>query len=173
MSKLKELTRTLNGRYLLTIEMDGDPRSMFDELKDSDVDVTVKKHFGKRSNRANAYAWALIDKIAEVMRIGKSEVYRQTIKDIGGVSTTVCVPDKALDALQQGWKDKGLGWQTETFPSKLKGCTNVILYYGSSSYNSHQMGLLIEHLVQDAKALGIETLPPAELERMIEQHHAT
>jgi hypothetical protein len=49
-------------------------------------------------------------------------------------------------------------------PSKLKGCTNVILYYASRTSNSQQMCLLIDHIVQDAKALGIETMTPDELE---------
>ena len=172
MSRLKDLTRDLHGRYVLTVEIDGDPRQMFDKLKDQDVDIEVKKHSDRRSREANAYAWVLIDKIAEAMHLGKADVYRQTIRDIGGVSTTVCVPDKALDDLRDAWSGKGLGWQTETMPSKLQGCTNVILYYGSSTYDTHQMSQLIDHLVQDARALGIETLSPAELERMIEQHHA-
>jgi hypothetical protein len=51
-------------------------------------------------------------------------------------------------------------------PSKINGCTNVILYYGSSTYNTAQMSLLIDHLVQDAKALGIETMTPQELEAL-------
>jgi len=82
------------------------------------------------------------------------------------VSETVCVQDKAVDRLRQGWEQNGIGWQTDTMPSKLKGCTNVILYYGSSTYDTQQMSLLIDHIVQDAKALGIETMTPAELEAL-------
>jgi len=62
-----------------------------------------------------------------------------------------------------------LGWQTDTTPSTLDGCTNVILYYGSSVYDSKQMAALIDNLVQDAQALGIETLPPAEIARLNSQ----
>ena len=42
----------------------------------------------------------------------------------------------------------------------------MILYYGSSTYDTQQMSLLIDHIVQDAKALGIETMTPAELEAL-------
>lgn len=48
-------------------------------------------------------------------------------------------------------------------PSKLKGCNNLILYYGSSTYNTEQMSRLIDNIVQDCKAVGIETMTPAEL----------
>ena len=74
--------------------------------------------------------------------------------------------DAALDRLCSSWSAHGLGWQTEVMPSKIEGCTNVVLYFGSSTYNSRQMSALIDQLIQDAKALGIETLPPDELSRL-------
>ena len=79
------------------------------------------------------------------------------------MSQIVCVQDKAVDALRKGWEHNGLGWFAETTPSKIEGCTNVILYYGSSTYDSRQMAALIDHIVQDCKALGIETMTPAEV----------
>ena len=122
--------------------------------------VKAKK---RRSLDANAYAWTLIDKIAAAVRLPKEEVYRNTITSIGGVSDTVCVKDEAVDKLRRGWSKNGLGWQTEVLPSKLPGCTNVILYYGSSVYTAQQMSVLIDRLIEDAKALDIETLPPDRL----------
>jgi hypothetical protein len=165
--RLKDLTRSITGKYIISAEVEGDPREMFDSLKDADIEIGIKKYRERRSLDANAYAWVLIGKIAEAMRIDRTEVYRASIRAIGGTSTIVCVQDKALDALRQGWEQNGVGWQTETMPSKMKGCTNVILYYGSSTYDTRQMSLLIDHLVQDAKALGIETMTPAELEAML------
>jgi len=170
--RIRDLTRNMDGSYNLTVTVKDDCRSMVDQLKDTPIDVEIKKHRNKRSLDANAYAWVLIGKLAEALRMDKADIYKQAIREIGGTSTIVCVPDKALEALQNGWKTKGIGWQTETMPSKLDGCTNVVLYYGSSTYDTKQMSLLIDHLVQDAKEQGIETLPPAELERMIGKHHA-
>lgn len=169
--KLKDLTRGLDGTWSLTVSLDGDCRAIWDKYKDTEVDVEIKKYRQRRSLDANGYCWTLIDKIAAKMHIDKAEVYREAIRAIGGNSTIVCVLDVAVDALRRGWEDKGLGWQTETMPSKHEGCTNVILYFGSSTYDTKQMSLLIDHVVQDAKALGIETLTPAELEAMLEQEH--
>ena len=73
--------------------------------------------------------------------------------------------------LRESWEARGIGWQTETMPSKVEGCTNVVLYYGSSVYDTKQMSLLIDHLVQDAKAIGIETLTPRELESMMQREN--
>ena len=54
-----------DGGCVLTITTRENIGAMFDELHDTDVDVTVKKHREKRSLDANAYAWVLMDKFAE------------------------------------------------------------------------------------------------------------
>lgn len=137
-----------------------------DELKEGAISLECKKWRNRRSLDANAYCWVLIDKIAQKTRQRPVDVYRHAIKEIPGNSTLVCVQDKAKDVLQQQWQAKGLGWQTEELPSKIEGCTNIMLYYGSSVYNTTQMSLLIDSIVEEAKELGIETLTPYELEGM-------
>lgn len=127
--------------------------------------VKAKK---RRSLDANAYAWVLVDKIAAAVRLPKEEVYQNAIRGIGGVSDVVCVQAEAVDKLRTNWERKGIGWQTETMPSKLAGCVNVVLYYGSSAYDVAQMSALIDHLIQDAKALDIETMPPDRLEALLD-----
>lgn len=170
--RIRDLTRSIDGKYVISVQVDDDPRQLCETLKDAEIDIEIKKHRKRRSLDANAYAWVLIGKIAEKMHIDRAEVYLNAIRAIGGTSTIVCIQDKALDVLLEGWQSRGIGWQAETMPSKVEGCTNVILYYGSSTYDTLQMSLLIDHIVQDAKALGIETLTPRELEEMLGQHHA-
>ena len=165
-ARIVDLALSLNRKQRLTLELDADFRSDFDELKDSDVDVTIRKHRNRRSLDANAYAWVLIDKIAEKMHLSKEAVYRDHIRQLGGVSETVCVLDRAVERLTQAWSKNGLGWQSETFKSKLSGCTNVTLYYGSSTYDTQQMSALIDALVQTCRALNIETKTNEEIESL-------
>ena len=122
----------------------------------------------KRSYDANAYAWVLIDKIAAAMRMDKVDVYRDAIRDIGGNRDTVVVPNDAVEKLSFAWGDRGLGWFTEVL-DRGDDYTTLSLTYGSSTYDTQQMSILIEHLVQDAKELGIETLPPEKLAAMTER----
>lgn len=154
----------------LTLEVNerNDFESLVDEMRDKDkLSIEVKPYRERRSLDANAYFFVLADKLAEKLNITKEEVYRNAIKQIGGVSETVCVKDQAVTRLCEGWRNNGLGWQTDTFPSKIKGCTNVILYYGSSTYDTAQMSRLIDNVVQDCKAVGIETCPPDEIARLL------
>lgn len=169
-ARLVDLSLSFSGKQRLTLELDADFREDYDQLHDSAVEVTVKKYRKGRSLDSNAYAWTLIDKLAQRTRLSKAEVYRNAIRSIGGVSETVCVVDKAVDRLCQGWSRNGLGWQTETFPSKIEGCTNVTLYYGSSAYDTEQMSALIDSLVQECRAVGIETMPPEQLESLIRSY---
>lgn len=162
----------MDGKQRLTFELGADFRAEYDRLHNCEVDLTVKKFRPKRSLDANAYAWVLIDKIAERMRLTKAEVYKDHIQTIGGVSETVCVRDKAVDKLIQAWESHGLGWCSYIFPSKLDGCTNVTLYYGSSTYDTKQMSALIDSLVQSCKILGIETLSPEKLDSMLGGNNA-
>src|SRR5690554_6565239 len=162
--RLLDLSFSLNGKQRLVIELDDDFRQDFAALKDHDVRVEIKKWRKKRSLDANAYAWVLIDKIAQATRVPKTEVYRQAIREIGGVSDIVAVPDNAVDKFREGWSKQGIGWQTETLDSK-PGYKRIVVYYGSSTYDTKQMSALIDSLVQEAQALGIETLPPHEIDR--------
>lgn len=85
----------------------------------------------------------------------------------------MCVTTEAADKLQSGWEHNGLGWQTDTMPSKLPGCVRVVLYYGSSTYDTAQMSRLIDLIVQDCREQGIETLPPDKLAGMMEEWGCT
>lgn len=96
-------------------------------------------------------------------------MYRDAIRDIGGVSAIVCVQEKAMEALRRSWEAKGLGWQTDVLDSKLPGCKNMVLYYGSSAYDVSQMSRFIDHLVQDARAIGIETRPQEEIDSLLRE----
>lgn len=130
--------------------------------------LTVKEYKKKRSLNANSYAWTLLDKLAERTGIAKTEIYRGLIKEIGGNNELVCVQDHALDWLCKYWESRGIGWIADKEESKLKGCTNVRLYKGSSEYDSTQMSRLIDLIVQECKQQGIETMTPQEIAALME-----
>lgn len=172
-ARLHDLTLARDGGYLLTIATREDVGALYDELHETDVDVTVKKHREKRSLDANAYAWVLLDKLAEATGMPTSEVYRQAVKDVGGNTETVCVRENTVQKLCDVWNKNGIGWQTEVMDSKIEGCKNVVLYYGSSTFDTKQMFRLINNIVQDCKEVGIETLTPQQLDALKEDWRCT
>lgn len=158
------------GKPRVTFEMNEgqSAREMVDELKCHEkLTLKVSQFKKKRSLDANAYCWTLIGKIAEKTKVPKNEVYREAIRGIGGNYEIVCVKEEAADSLRSGWERNGIGWCTDTMLSKLDGCTNVMLYYGSSTYDTEQMSRLIDNIIQDCKSLGIETKSHAEIESLL------
>lgn len=163
------------GNVLLSLVVDKSSaqtvRSEYDGLK-APYAIEVKKWTDGRSLAANAYAWTLMDKIAVKQQISKTEVYRQYVKEIGGNNDVVCVIDKAVDRFCERWERQGMGWVTDVEPSRIDGCTNVRVYYGSSTYDREQMARLIELIVQDCKELGIDTMTPQERESLLNDWRA-
>ena len=97
----------------------------------------------------------------------KDEIYMNAVKQVGGNYEVVCVKDEAVDKLCDGWRRNGIGWQTDTMPSKIDGCTNAILYYGSSTYDTASMSRLINIIVDDCKAVNIDVRTPDEIASML------
>lgn len=135
--------------------------------------LTIKVFRKKRSLDANAYAWVLIGKLADTMRIPTTVVYNNAIQNIGGNYEVIPIREEAVDKFTEVWKKQGLGWPcVDMGPSKIKGYRNLRAYYGSSTYDTRQMSLLIDALIQDCKALDIETLSEEKLSAMMEEWNA-
>ena len=142
-----------------------DATAFCDEMKDGKVyEADLKEHRKKRSLDANAYAWVLLGKLASRVGLSKEDVYREFIKDVGGNYEILPIRNDAVDKWVSNWQSKGIGWVCDILgESKLDGYTNVITYYGSSTYDSLQMSRLINLIQEDCKQYGIEVMTPAEL----------
>lgn len=167
-----QVYRNLSGTWRIEAEVEARDiaplRRFLEWLNGRAAAAELKDWYEKRSQEANRYAWVLIDKIAEETRIKPREVYRNAIREIAGNNDTLTMLTSAVPSFTRRWEKFGLGWQTEIISeAKTPGWTHVRAYYGSSEYDTHQMSLLIDSLIQDAKALGLETLPPDEVERMM------
>ena len=132
--------------------------------KDKLYDLEVKEHRKKRSLDANAYAWVLINKIADALRITPKEIYRQAIQNVGGNYEILPVKTEAAEHFKQVWEAQGLGWPcVDMGKSKIDGYRNLRAYYGSSTYSTTQMAQLIDILLQDCRALDIEVKSEEEI----------
>ena len=126
------------------------------------LSIKAVKHRNKRSLDANAYCWVILQKIAEVLHQDKWNIYLEMLGKYG-VFTHIIVKPNVVDKVKEEWRTvKELG------EVSVNGMTGIQLqcYFGSSTYNTKEMSVLIDGIVYEAKELGIETLPPDELERM-------
>lgn len=136
------------------------------EMKPKEYDAELNEHREKRSMDANAYCWVLLDKLADALRSTKEELYIGYVRNIGPHKDFTLTQDEA-GTFRAAWERLGTGWPTEQVDFDKDGNRIVVrAYYGSSTYNTKQMSRLIDSIVEDCKAVGIETLPPERLEAM-------
>lgn len=126
--------------------------------------ISIDRQKRKRSLNANAYMWQMCQKIAEKVGATKETVYRKNIREVGSFETVELISAGAARFIRS-WESNGLGWVAEPI-SERGGYMTVIAYYGSSSYNTAEMSRLVEAVVEEAKALGVETMTPLELDRL-------
>lgn len=140
--------------------------------KDKAYSVEVKEKREKRSLDANAYFWRLLSDLAEAVGSTKEELYLRYVKDFGPFRDFVLTEDEAK-TFRTAWSMLGSGWPTEQVDFTPDGEKVVVrAYYGSSTYNARQMSRLIDSVVEDCKAVGVETLPPEKLTAMKEDWNA-
>ena len=159
----------LSGTYTISFQVNETERVLhgYDSIKDiPKLSVSVKKWRKKRSLDANAYAWVLMTKIADVQEYPttKEEIYEKMLKDYGvleevdGLPITITVKASVdMSKISGHW-----------LLIKSNGTFNAYaMIKGSSEYDTKEMSHFIEGVVAEAKELGIETLTPAELDEMM------
>lgn len=129
------------------------------------LSIEIKKHRKKRSLDANSYMWVILQKMATILKTSKDELYLEILGRYG-VFTHIIVKQNVVDRIKEDWRTvKDLGEVT------VNGVTGIQLqiYFGSSTYDTKEMSVLIDGLVSECKDLGIETLPETELRQMKER----
>ncbi len=162
--KLKSVSKNwISRKWEVTFEINEDITASIDKIKDKLLNLTAKIHREKRSLDANAYAWALMQKIAEAIHTDKWAVYLMMLERYSPVFTHIIVRPEAVERVKGEWRTvKVLG------PIQVNGSSGIQLqcYFGSSTFDSKEMASFIDGIVSECKEMGIETLPPDEIERM-------
>lgn len=154
-------------KWLITFEIEQQPTD-YDNLKDKHLSLTVKQWREGRSLNSNAYFHVLVGKIAEVTGQSHTEVHNQLIADYGQVDTNVqnIIMDDAIPYLRL----EGLHLMPTTATRTMdngKLYRVYIVMRGSHTYDSKEMSRLIEGTVFEAKELGIETMTPDQIKKML------
>lgn len=146
-------------------ECRGAVKPICEEVKDGKpFTVSVEWKKKSRSLDANSYLWVVCQKIAEVIKATKEEVYKKAIREVGQFEI-VPIKEEAVERWIENWGSRGLGWFAESMEqSKLEGYVKVITYFGSSVYDTKEMSILIDYIVEEAKELGIVLLSDSEID---------
>ncbi len=132
--------------------------------KDREQLFEIKEYKKKRSLNANSYCWVLLQKLADKLNTTKEELYRKYIKE-KGIFRTITIDNQAVNTFIHLWEEKGLGWICEVLKED-DTTTELIAYYGTSSYNTSQMSHYVDYVVEECKLQQIETMTLQELDTL-------
>lgn len=125
-----------------------------------DKEFEIKEYKPKRSRNANNYAWLLLTKIADVLRLDKEEVYLDMLKHYGQSEMVSVLSEIDVKGYFKYYEKVG-----ETVLNG-KEFSHYKIFKGSSEYNSKEMSIFIDGVVQEAKQLDIDTITPVELDKL-------
>ena len=163
------------------------PNQKIAEMIGKDVRLSLEIWRESRSRNANNYFYLLVNKIAQIQNIGDREVHDKLLSE----NLAYFYVDGAFDWVIQDWKPNQYGLvrigdeyyldshravtlsKQDGSPMKTKDGkpkTSKIFWHikGSHQMDTKEMARLIESTVFEAKNLGIETIPPAELQRLVQ-----
>ena len=142
--------------------MIGNPQEIIQWLFDQDKNkkFEIKEYHKKRSLNANAYAWALIGKIADVLRNSKDEIYLEMLKKYGQSEIVSVLSDINVMGYFKYFEE------IATVKLQGKNFTHYKVFKGTSEYNTAEMAVFIDGVISEADELGIDTLPPNEVEKI-------
>lgn len=160
------------NNHELTFPVDNSSRyavkQLMNSLRDNkkDLSITIDFNVKKRTLDQNALLWALLTEYAYQLNGGRKggiteeEIYYKALTKYG-IAVFLFVKEEAVEQLQMSYKDVQV-----IDKGKIKGkvyayCKCII---GSSSYDTKQMGNLIEGILDDMEEAGINTPDKVALE---------
>lgn len=164
--RIVECSRSLAGNLRVTFEVDS-----LDELRgmeDKEITLEAKISRNKRSLNANAYFHVLVGKIAEKLTISKAKAKNILL---GKYGQREMVDDGPLIISILENVDMYEREDIHCIPVghgvvNGRDFTHWAIVRPSHEYDTKEMAALIDGTIADAKELEIETITPAELERM-------
>lgn len=160
------ITRTTEGDLILLLAInEGEITEELKKLEGKKIVCDLKKHSEKRSLTANAFFWKLCTLIAEKCGTDKDSIYELMIKTYGQYTDIECEPN-ALEPVKRLFRFSEV--LREDFID-YGGKVTLRGYFGSSSYDSKEMSILINGVKQECEDLDIETWSQEEVDRLIEE----
>ena len=128
--------------------------------QDRDKTFEIKEYKPKRSRNQNSYAWELVTQIGNAVRKSKEEVYLDMLKHYGQSEVVSILSSINPNGYFKYYEKIGTGIVNN------KEFNHYKIFKGSSEFDSKEMSIFLDGIVQEAENLGIPTLTPSEIERL-------
>lgn len=167
---ITDLRQSYRGEWVLGIALDKEsvPEAMrlFDKERMKPFEVVLKPFKEKRSLTANSYFHVLVNKLAAALRISNDECKKWLVSSYGTVAEANGYP--VVITLPKGQNaDDFYPYHSWIYGDATSD--SYQLYKQTHSLNTKEFARLLDGTISECKEQGIETLSPAELERLYAQ----
>lgn len=152
--------------FLLHADSVKEAERLVDSAGDKTLDGVIKVFREKRSLTANAYFHVLVTKIAAALNTDIQSVKRRMVCSYGAVANKDNVP---ITVTVPKGVDINVYFDYAAWIYGDSEGDTYIIYKPTHLLNTREFSRLVDATVEEAKSLGIETLPKAELERLYAQ----
>ena len=156
------------GRLNLIFAPNEDARGLYEELKDCDkLSLKISKYRAKRSLNANALLWACIGDIAKVMNppADKWDIYLLMLNRYGKYTYIVVKPNM-VESVKKVWRECEVVGDIDMHGEKG---VQMLCYFGSSTYDTKEMSVLIDGVVSEMKEMGLQPPVSKDMKRSLEE----
>lgn len=163
--KFKAVSRDiLSGRIILQFDVEPFYLGLLDDLNGQELSIEVKKYSRSKTNAQNALFWECIGQLAAAQKLESNlELYRRMIRNYG-VYTYAVVNPAAVPKFRAEFRDiEELG---EIEIDGRKGI-QLICYIGCSHYTVEEYSRLIDGIIKEMIAEGLNPPTTKEIERAL------
>lgn len=158
-----------SGDAMFMITIPKDQKSLYDKIRGFEDDkqkvMTIDYYKEKRSLNANSMMWSLLNKLAAKLDTTDEELYIDYLRKYAP-KDYMAAPAEAEEIFKTLYK----------IVEPIKDCTinetpavTFRCIRGSSKFNSKEFSVLLDHVVQDCKEQGIETLEDKRINEIVER----
>lgn len=163
--KINDVVKNSKGDVIVSFAIENyTTRDILDTLKENNTySIEVKQWKDNRSLNANAYMWHLINEIGNTLLKSKEEIYFIMLQRYGKSELVSVISEINVDGYFKYYRKAGSSFLNG------KEFIHYKVYKGSSEYNTKEMAVLLNGVVQEAQELNIKTLEDEEIERLAKQ----
>lgn len=137
-----------------------------DKLQEKKLSITAKIWRKHRSLDANGLLWHCIGQIASEMRLDKWDVYLLMLKRYGKY-TYICVKPAVVEAVKLQWRECE---EVGTVNINGQEAVQLLCYFGSSTYDSKEFSVLLDGVIEEMKAIGLQPPLTGDIRRALENY---
>ena len=153
--------RVAGNELILSSPDYGEIRRFAYNFKEGNYEIERKKK--KRSLNANSMCWSIINEIANVLRTDKDSIYVDMLKKYGQSDIVSVLAAVDVRGYFKYYDEFGRG------SVNGKEFIHYRVYKGSSEYDTKEMSILIDGIIDEAKALDIEVISEREKSLLLQE----